>query len=177
MINNQIPKINQLPINYIPTSFMLNDALHLNPAQNQLPLALSMNPALSNPLNSQYPLLYLLFPDQFLCQNQPYFLPRFYLPQQQQAQLNALNQLMIYQKILNENKINDAMIEQKQSDLNKENIHENKCDNDGCDLSADREKKETFNNSLNQSQKKFLIFHEKDNLDKNNIILNFNDNS
>ena len=174
MINNQIPKINQVPINYIPPTYMLNDALHLNPAQNQLPLALSMNQVMSNPLNSQYPLFYFLFPDQFLCQNQPYFLPRFYLSQQQ-AQLNALNQLMIYQKILNENKINDAMIEQKQSDLNKENIHENKCYNDGCDLTADREKKESFNNNLNQSQKKFLIFHEKDNLDKNNIILNFND--
>ena len=175
MINNQIPKINQLPINYIPSTYMINDALHLNSAQNQLPLALSMNQSLPNPLNSQYPLLYLLFPDQFLCQNQPFYFPRFYIPPQQQAQLNALNQLMIYQKILNENKINDVMNEQKQSDINKENMHENNCYNDGGDLIVDREKKESFINNLNQSQKKFLIFHEKDKLDKNNTFLNFND--
>ena len=173
MINNQIPKINQFPLNYGPTNFTLNDALHLNTPQNQLPLALSMNQAFSNPLNSQYPLLYILFPDQFLCQNQSYFLPRFYLPQQQ-AQLNALNQLMIYQNLLNENKRNEAMIEQKNSDLNKENMHENNNYN-ACDLILDKEKKESIINNLNQSQKKFLIFHENNKLDKNNLILNFNE--
>jgi len=173
MNNNQIPKINQLPINYVPTNYTLNDALHFNSPQNQLPLPLSMNQVFSNPLNSQYPLLYILFPDQFLCQNQSYFLPRLLLPQQQ-AQLNALNQLMIYQNLLNENKINNAMIEQKKNELNKENIHENNNFN-GCDLTVDREKKESLINNLSQSQKKFLIFHEKDNLDKNSIIQNYNE--
>lgn len=174
MINNQIPKINQLPLNYIPTNYMLNDPLHLNSPQNQLPLALSTNQVFSNPLNSQYPLLYILFPDQFLCQNQSYFLPQLYLSQQQQAQINTLNQLMIYQNILNENKRNDGIIEQKSSDINKENIHENNSYN-VSELTVNREKKEGFINNLNQSQKKFLIFHEKEQLNKNSIILNFNE--
>lgn len=105
MNNNQIPKINQGIPNFFPNPYIMNDNVQMNPNLSQFSLPISMNQSFSPLMNSQYPLLNLLFSDQFLYPNQPLFLPQFFAPQQPQMQLSALNQLINIQKLLNENKI------------------------------------------------------------------------
>ena len=103
MINNQIPKINQLPPNFYQIQYMPNDTLQFTRQPNQFHLPISINPAFIPPQNIQCSYLPLLFSDQFLYPNQPYYFPRVFLPPQQN-QINALNQLMVCHNILNDNK-------------------------------------------------------------------------
>ena len=173
MINNQIPKINQGIPNFFPNPYIMNDNVQMNPNLSQFSLPISMNQSFSPLMNSQYPLLNLLFSDQFLYPNQPLFLPQFFAPQQPQIQLSALNQLINIQKLLNENKIANNSNELNGQINNKKNSLENNYINNN-DINIDKEKKEYFYNNLNQT-KKFVITHEKSDTEKKANILDILD--
>ena len=176
MINNQIPKINQLPQNFYQMQYMPNDTPQFTRQPNQFHLPISINPTFIPPQNIQCSYLPLLFPDQFLYPNQPYYFPRVFLPPQHN-QINALNQLMICQNILNDNKnINNNILNgQKLNIMNKENLIENNCYNNNNYLnnnaiSNEKEKKENEKDMINQLPKKFVIVHEKNKIEKKNIL-------
>ena len=169
MNNNQIPKINQGIPNFFPYPYTMNDNIQINPILNQFNLPISMNQSFSPLMNGQYPLLNLLFSDQFLYPNQSFLLPLFHAPQQPQIQLSALNQLINIQKLLNENKIANNSNELNGQIINKKNSIENNYLNNN-DINIDKEKKEYFYNNLNQT-KKFVITHDKSDFEKKANIL------
>jgi len=172
MNNNQIPKINQGIPNFFPNPYIMNDNLQMNLNLNQFALPIPISQTFSPPMNTQYPLLNLLISDQFLYQNQPFLLPGFYTPQQPQIQLNAINQLINIQKILNENKIGNNSNELNGQITNKKNSLENNFLYNN-DINIDNEKKENFFNNLNQT-KKFVITHENNDLEKKENTLDIN---
>ena len=123
MNNNQIPKINQCIQNFFPYPYIMNGNIQMNSNLNQFNLPISINQPFSPLMNGQYPLLNLLFSDQFLYPNQSFLLPQFYAPQQPRVQFNALNQLINIQKILNENKIANNSNELNGQIINKKNFY------------------------------------------------------
>ena len=179
MINNQ-PKINHIPQNYFPMPFMPNEHLQFSHQQNQFQLPIPINPGLTPPQNIQYLYFPLLLSDQFLYPNHPYFIPRMFIPPQQN-QINALNQLMFSQNISNENKninINNN-INGQTNILNKENIIENNNYNynnyiNDNEIIDDKERKESEKDMSNLLPKKFVIIHENNQIEKKNILYNEN---
>ena len=172
MNNNQIPKINQGIPNFFPNPYIMNDNIQMNFNLNQFSLPNTICQTFSPQMNTQYPLLNLLFPDQFLYHNQPFLLPQLYTPQQPQLQLNALNQLINIQKILNGSKITNESNELNRQITNKMNSLENNYLNNN-DINTEKAKKDNFFGNLNQT-KKFVITHEKNDSEKKENALNIN---
>jgi len=172
MNNNQIPKINQGIPNFFPNPYIMNDNIQMNFNLNQFSLPNPICQTFSPQINTQYPLLNLLFPDQFLYHNQPILLPQLYTPQQPQLQLNALNQLINIQKILNGSKITNESNELNRQITNKMNSLENNYLNNN-DINTEKAKKDNFFGNLNQT-KKFVITHEKNDSEKKENALNIN---
>ena len=172
MNNNLIPKINQIPQNYYPMPYIPNERFHFPHSQNQFSLPLPIATNFSTPSNNiQYHFLPLMLSDQFLYH--PYFFPRIFTPpQQNQNQINALNQMMIYQNFLNENKLYNN--EEKINSINKENKIDNNIYNNNYintnEGKNEKEKKENEKYINNQLPKKFFITHENNKLEKKNIL-------
>ena len=179
MNNSQINKQNQIPQNYYPMSLMPNDPLHFNGQINNFSLPLPLNSTFPPQNNIQYPLFPLIVSDQFLYPNQSYFLPTLFYPPSQSNQINALNQLMIYQNIMNENKaLNNNSTNEKNNTINKQNptIENNICNNkfylNSIEQNNDKDKKDNDKFNINQITKKFFIVHENNQLEKkNNLII------
>ena len=179
MNSNQIPKQNQISQNYYPMPLIPNDPLHFTRQLNTFSLPISINSTFPPQNNIQYPLFPLMLSDQFLYPNQPYFLPTLFNPPSQTNQINALNQLMIYQNILNENKVvnNNLINNQKNNTINNQNpTIENNIYNKNylniIEQNNDKDKKENDKFNINQFTKKFLIVHENNQLEKkDNLIM------
>ena len=186
--NNQIPKTNLFPQNYYNLPYIQNNPYNFTSTQNQFPLSF-INPNLNQNTNLHYSnILPLIYPDQFLYPSQPFILPSlFNTPASNQ--INALNQLLLYQTLLNENKTinNNCINEQKNNNINyinnvinKENQIENNIYNknilDINEENNEKEKKdEKFN--MNQMPKKFFIVHDNNKFEKKNLLnVNFEKN-
>ena len=182
MNNNQIPKLNQIQTNYFPMPYMPFDQNKFSFPQNNFSLPLSMNQNLAPSSNIQYSLLHLLFPDQFLYPNQPYFLPNIFMPPVKNP-LNTFNNLMVCQNILNKNEIinNIEINGQKINNINNKNCFENNCYNNNYlnnnEINNEKSLKQNNIDIINQVPKKFVIFHEKNNLEKTNNSLNINNDT
>ena len=173
MYNFNFPQFNNINQNLYQIPDLKNNNI-IPPQQNQLNLPLNINQLLPNNQNVQNQLLPLLFPDQFLCQNQLYLLPRL-LVIPQQNQIDYLNQLILEQNLRNPNNMmninninniyNNLLSIQQLNNIN-ENIFNNAL-NRNNEQNKEKEKQETTNN---QAGKKFFITHEDTNQDKLNKI-------
>ena len=173
MNNYNFPQFNNINQNLyqIPD---LKNANIIPPQQNQLNLPLNINQLFPNNQTVQNLLLPLLFPDQFLCQNQLYLLPRF-LVVPQQNQIDYLNQLILEQNLRNPNNMmninninniyNNLLSIQQLNNLN-ENILTNAL-NKNNEQNKEKDRQETANI---QPGKRFFITHEETNQDKLNKI-------
>ena len=173
MNNYNFPQFNNINQNL----YQIPDLKNVNiipPQQNQLNLPLNINQLLPNNQTVQNQLLPLLFPDQFLCQNQLYLLPRF-LVVPQQNQIDYLNQLILEQNLRNPNNMmninninniyNNLLSIQQLNNLN-ENILTNAL-NKNNEQNKEKDRQETANI---QPGKRFFITHEETNQDKLNKI-------
>ena len=99
MDNYYFPQINDIQQNLYQTPVINNDN-NIQQQQNQFPFPININQIIPNNQNIQNQILPLLYPDQFLCQNPLYLLPRLLLfPQTNQ--INYLNQLIAEQNLRN----------------------------------------------------------------------------
>ena len=173
MNNYNFPQFNNINQNL----YQIPDLKNVNiipPQQNQLNLPLNINQLLPNNQTVQNQLLPLLFPDQFLCQNQLYLLPRL-LVVPQQNQIDYLNQLILEQNLRNPNNMmninninniyNNLLSIQQLNNLN-ENILTNAL-NKNNEQNKEKDRQETANI---QPGKRFFITHEETNQDKLNKI-------
>ena len=173
MNNYNFPQFNNINQNLYQIPDLKNPNI-IPPQQNQLNLPLNINQLLPNNQTVQNQLLPLLFPDQFLCQNQLYLLPRF-LVVPQQNQIDYLNQLILEQNLRNPNNMmninninniyNNLLSIQQLNNLN-ENILTNAL-NKNNEQNKEKDKQETANI---QPGKRFFITHEETNQDKLNKI-------
>ena len=103
MNNFNFPQLNNINQNLYQIPEIKNNNA-FPPQPNQLNLPLNINQIIPNNQNLQNQLIPLLFPDQFLCQNQLYLLPRLVVVPQQN-QINYLNQLIMEQNLRNSNNL------------------------------------------------------------------------
>ena len=167
MNNYNFPQFNNINQNIYPIPEIKNP--NIIPYQQNLPI--NINQLIQNNQNVQNQLLPLLFPDQFLCQNQLYLLPRF-LVVPQQNQIDYLNQLILEQNLRNQNNMmninniyNNLLSIQQLNNFN-ENILSNALNKNNEQI-IEKEKQETTNNQIG---KRFFITHEETNQDKLNKI-------
>ena len=173
MNNFNFPQLNNINQNLYQIPEIKNNNA-FPPQPNQLNLPLNINQIIPNNQNQLIP---LLFPDQFLCQNQLYLLPRLVIVPQQN-QINYLNQLIMEQNLRNSNNLmninslnninniyNNLLNIQQLNNLN-ENILSNVLNKNNEQI-KEKEKQETVNN---QPGKRFFITHEDNNQDKLNKI-------
>jgi len=176
MNNFNFPQLNNINQNLYQIPEIKNNNA-FPPQPNQLNLPLNINQIIPNNQNLQNQLIPLLFPDQFLCQNQLYLLPRLVVVPQQN-QINYLNQLIMEQNLRNSNNLmninslnninniyNNLLNIQQLNNLN-ENILSNVLNKNNEQI-KEKEKQETVNN---QPGKRFFITHEDNNQDKLNKI-------
>ena len=176
MNNFNFPQLNNINQNLYQIPEIKNNNA-FPPQPNQLNLPLNINQIIPNNQNLQNQLIPLLFPDQFLCQNQLYLLPRLVIVPQQN-QINYLNQLIMEQNLRNSNNLmninslnninniyNNLLNIQQLNNLN-ENILSNVLSKNNEQI-KEKEKQETVNN---QPGKRFFITHEDNNQDKLNKI-------
>ena len=176
MNNFNFPQLNNINQNLYQIPEIKNNNA-FPPQPNQLNLPLNINQIIPNNQNLQNQLIPLLFPDQFLCQNQLYLLPRLVIVPQQN-QINYLNQLIMEQNLRNSNNMmninslnninniyNNLLNIQQLNNLN-ENILSNVLSKNNEQI-KEKEKQETVNN---QPGKRFFITHEDNNQDKLNKI-------
>ena len=176
MNNFNFPQLNNINQNLYQIPEIKNTNA-FPPQPNQLNLPLNINQIIPNNQNLQNQLIPLLFPDQFLCQNQLYLLPRLVVVPQQN-QINYLNQLIMEQNLRNSNNMmninglnninniyNNLLNIQQLNNLN-ENILSNVLNKNNEQI-KEKEKQETVNN---QPGKRFFITHEDNNQDKLNKI-------
>ena len=172
MNNYNFPPFNDLSNNIYPIPDLKNiNSIPIQ--QNQLNLPLNINQIIPNNQNQILP---LLFPDQFLCQNQFYLLPRL-LVVPQPNQMDYINQLIMEQNLRNSNNImninninniyNNLLNIQQLNNLN-ENILNNIL-NKSNEQNKEKEKTEISNT---QQGKKFFITHEETNVEKLNKMKN-----
>ena len=172
MSNYNFPPFNDLSNNIYPIPDLKNiNSIPIQ--QNQLNLPLNINQIIPNNQNQILP---LLFPDQFLCQNQLYLLPRL-LVVPQPNQMDYINQLIMEQNLRNSNNImninninniyNNLLNIQQLNNLN-ENILNNIL-NKSNKQNKEKEKTEISNT---QQGKKFFITHEETNVEKLNKMKN-----
>ena len=172
MNNYNFPPFNDLSNNIYPIPDLKNiNSIPIQ--QNQLNLPLNINQIIPNNQNQILP---LLFPDQFLCQNQLYLLPRL-LVVPQPNQMDYINQLIMEQNLRNSNNImninninniyNNLLNIQQLNNLN-ENILNNIL-NKSNEQNKEKEKTEISNT---QQGKKFFITHEETNVEKLNKMKN-----
>ncbi len=169
MSNYNFPPFNDLSNNIYPIPDLKNiNSIPIQ--QNQLNLPLNINQIVPNNQNQILP---LLFPDQFLCQNQLYLLPRL-LVVPQPNQMDYINQLIMEQNLRNSNNImninniyNNLLNIQQLNNLN-ENILNNIL-NKSNEQNKEKEKTEISNT---QQGKKFFITHEETNVEKLNKMKN-----
>ena len=172
MSNYNFPPFNDLSNNIYPIPDLKNiNSIPIQ--QNQLNLPLNINQIIPNNQNQILP---LLFPDQFLCQNQLYLLPRL-LVVPQPNQMDYINQLIMTQNLRNSNNImninninniyNNLLNIQQLNNLN-ENILNNIL-NKSNEQNKEKEKTEISNT---QQGKKFFITHEETNAEKLNKMKN-----
>ena len=172
MSNYNFPPFNDLSNNIYPIPDLKNiNSIPIQ--QNQLNLPLNINQIFPNNQNQILP---LLFPDQFLCQNQLYLLPRL-LVVPQPNQMDYINQLIMEQNLRNSNNImninninniyNNLLNIQQLNNLN-ENILNNIL-NKSNEQNKEKEKTEISNT---QQGKKFFITHEETNVEKLNKMKN-----
>ena len=172
MSNYNFPPFNDLSNNIYPIPDLKNiNSIPIQ--QNQLNLPLNINQIIPNNQNQILP---LLFPDQFLCQNQLYLLPRL-LVVPQPNQMDYINQLIMEQNLRNSNNImninninniyNNLLNIQQLNNLN-ENILNNIL-NKNNEQNKEKEKTE-ISNTL--QGKKFFITHEETNVEKLNKMKN-----
>ena len=172
MSNYNFPPFNDLSNNIYPIPDLKNiNSIPIQ--QNQLNLPLNINQIIPNNQNQILP---LLFPDQFLCQNQLYLLPRL-LVVPQPNQMDYINQLIMEQNLRNSNNImninninniyNNLLSIQQLNNLN-ENILTNAL-NKNNEQNKEKEKTEISNT---QQGKKFFITHEETNVEKLNKMKN-----
>ena len=172
MSNYNFPPFNALSNNIYPIPDLKNiNSIPIQ--QNQLNLPLNINQIIPNNQNQILP---LLFPDQFLCQNQLYLLPRL-LVVPQPNQMDYINQLIMEQNLRNSNNImninninniyNNLLNIQQLNNLN-ENILNNIL-NKSNEQNKEKEKTEISNT---QQGKKFFITHEETNAEKLNKMKN-----
>ena len=172
MSNYNFPPFNDLSNNIYPIPDLKNiNSIPIQ--QNQLNLPLNINQIIPNNQNQILP---LLFPDQFLCQNQLYLLPRL-LVVPQPNQMDYINQLIMEQNLRNSNNImninninniyNNLLNIQQLNNLN-ENILNNIL-NKSNEQNKEKEKTEISNT---QQGKKFFITHEETNVEKLNKMKN-----
>ena len=172
MSNYNFPPFNDLSNNIYPIPDLKNiNSIPIQ--QNQLSLPLNINQIIPNNQNQILP---LLFPDQFLCQNQLYLLPRL-LVVPQPNQMDYINQLIMEQNLRNSNNImninninniyNNLLNIQQLNNLN-ENILNNIL-NKSNEQNKEKEKTEISNT---QQGKKFFITHEETNAEKLNKMKN-----
>ena len=172
MSNYNFPPFNDLSNNIYPIPDLKNiNSIPIQ--QNQLNLPLNINQIIPNNQNQILP---LLFPDQFLCQNQLYLLPRL-LVVPQPNQMDYINQLLMEQNLRNSNNImninninniyNNLLNIQQLNNLN-ENILNNIL-NKSNEQNKEKEKTEISNT---QQGKKFFITHEETNAEKLNKMKN-----
>ena len=173
MNNYNFPKMNYVSQNLFQIPSGQNNNI-IQPDQNQLNFPLGINQILLNNQNINQ-LLPILYPDQFLCQNQLYFFPRL-LVLPQVNQINLLNQLLLEKNIINQNNMmnlnnmnninnmyNGLLFNTPQLNNLNENILTNIINNNkNNEQIKDKEKNEIINHSPG---KKFLITH--DNLNPN----------
>ena len=173
MNNYNFPQFNNINQNLYQIPDLKNPNI-IPPQQNQLNLPLNINQLLPNNQTVQNQLLPLLFPDQFLCQNQLYLLPRL-LVVPQQNQIDYLNQLILEQNLRNPNNMmninninniyNNLLSIQQLNNLN-ENILTNAL-NKNNEQNKEKDRQETANIPPG---KRFFITHEETNQDKLNKI-------
>ena len=172
MSNYNFPPFNDLSNNIYPIPDLKNiNSIPIQ--QNQLNLPLNINQIIPNNQNQILP---LLFPDQFLCQNQLYLLPRL-LVVPQPNQMDYINQLIMEQNLRNSNNMmninninniyNNLLNIQQLNNLN-ENILNNIL-NKSNEQNKEKEKTEISNT---QQGKKFFITHEETNAEKLNKMKN-----
>ena len=172
MNNYNFPPFNDLSNNIYPIPDLKNiNSIPIQ--QNQLNLPLNINQIIPNNQNQILP---LLFPDQFLCQNQLYLLPRL-LVVPQPNQMDYINQLIMEQNLRNSNNMmninninniyNNLLNIQQLNNLN-ENILNNIL-NKSNEQNKEKEKTEISNT---QQGKKFFITHEETNVEKLNKMKN-----
>ncbi len=175
MSNYNFPPFNDLSNNIYPIPDLINiNSIPIQ--QNQLNLPLNINQIVPNNQNQILP---LLFPDQFLCQNQLYLLPRL-LVVPQPNQMDYINQLIMEQNLRNSNNMmninninninniyNNLLNIQQLNNLN-ENILNNIL-NKSNEQNKEKEKTEISNT---QQGKKFFITHEETNVEKLNKMKN-----
>lgn len=172
MSNYNFPPFNDLSNNIYPIPDLKNiNSIPIQ--QNQLNLPLNINQIIPYNQNQIFP---LLFPDQFLCQNQLYLLPRL-LVVPQPNQMDYINQLIMEQNLRNSNNImninninniyNNLLNIQQLNNLN-ENILNNIL-NKSNEQNKEKEKTEISNT---QQGKKFFITHEETNVEKLNKMKN-----
>ena len=172
MSNYNFPPFNDLSNNIYPIPDLKNiNSIPIQ--QNQLNLPLNINQIIPNNQNQILP---LLFPDQFLCQNQLYLLPRL-LVVPQPNQMDYINQLIMEQNLRNSNNMmninninniyNNLLNIQQLNNLN-ENILNNIL-NKSNEQNKEKEKTEISNT---QQGKKFFITHEETNVEKLNKMKN-----
>ena len=183
MNNYNFPKMNYVSQNlYQIPSGQSNNIIQSD--QNQLNLPLGINQILLNNQNINQ-LLPFIFPDQFLCQNQLYFLPRL-LVLPQDNQINILNQLILEQNLRNQNNMINLNNINNMNNINNtyngllnnsqiNNLNENILtyflnNNKNNEQIKEKEKNEAINNPQG---KKFFITHENSNpnLKKDTIII------
>ena len=172
MSNYNFPPFNDLSNNIYPIPDLKNiNSIPIQ--QNQLNLPLNINQIIPNNQNQILP---LLFPEQFLCQNQLYLLPRL-LVVPQPNQMDYINQLIMEQNLRNSNNMmninninniyNNLLNIQQLNNLN-ENILNNIL-NKSNEQNKEKEKTEISNT---QQGKKFFITHEETNVEKLNKMKN-----
>ena len=165
MNNYYFPKMNEVPQNLFPNPLIQNDNVIQNQL-NQFSLPLNLNQVVTNNQNIQNiqnQLLPLLYPDQFLCQNPLFFLPRLLLVPQTN-QINYLNQLITEQNLRNPNdllvnnninNIYNNLINTQQLNILNQNILANLINNKNTinEQNKQKDNKETINN---HPEKKFF---------------------
>ena len=183
MDNYYFPQINDIQQNLYQTPVINNDT-NIQQKQNQFPFPMNINQIIPNNQNIQNQILPLLYPDQFLCQNPLYLLPRLLLfPQTNQ--INYLNQLIAEQNLRNPsemimnnsiNNIYNNLLNTQQLSVLNENLLANIINNKNL---INEQNKQKENNEIvnNQPGKKFFVIHEKSNpeninIQKNGINLN-----
>ena len=130
MTNKQEPMISQIPLNCFKLPYGPEDPLQLNTLRTQFPLQLSIDNAFLSPQNVPYSTMPVFVSEPYLYRDQSFFIPKIYILPQQQIQLNALNQYMLYQNILNDNKyINNKIPLSQPINNNLSNLDENKIAN------------------------------------------------
>ena len=172
MNNYNFPPFNDLSNNIYPIPDLKNiNSIPIQ--QNQLNLPLNINQIIPNNQNQILP---LLFPDQFLCQNQLYLLPRL-LVVPQPNQMDYINQLIMEQNLRNSNNImNINNINNIYNNLlniqQLNNLNENILNNILIKSNEQNKEKEKTEISNAQQGKKFFITHEETNVEKLNKMKN-----